>query len=177
MLDIRILPFHTDPIFLNKNLCYTLKASRSIDYFYHTFEKALDYFCQTPKHQNRHENLYYAIDDYDEIGLMKQLVETIHKSYILLIERFSNRNDYWKNVQQEDLRQHYKNTFDPVQNPIPQPILKLKEGDIMQLLKDNDDDDDDEVENTEQIEDVSRQDAEAIPNTDHIDDDGPITIS
>lgn len=175
LLDIRILLLHLDPIFVNRNLGYTLKASRSIDYFYHTLEKGLDYFCQTPKHGNN-ENLYYTINDYDEIALTKQLVEIIHKSYTLLVDRFSNTKDYWKNAQQEGLRQHYKKTFDPVQNPIPQPILKLKEGDITQLLDDNDDADDD-MDITEKIEDLSLQDTEVIPDEDYGDDGEQITTS
>jgi hypothetical protein len=148
--------FHVDPIFINKNLCYSLRATCLISYFYRTLETALNYFCQTPKHENKNENLYYTISDYDEKVLTKQLVETVHKSYNLLIEHFSNRNDYWKNVQQEDLRQHYKKTFDPVKNPIPEPILKLKENNIMQLLNDDDENGEKSEEDTENISNIDQ---------------------
>ncbi len=117
--------------------------------------------------------MYYTIGDYDEKVLIKQLVETVHKSYNLLIEYFSNKNDYWKNVQQEDLRQHYKKTFDPVKNPIPEPILKLKENNIMQLLNDDDDDD----ENGEKSEEMSQEDTENISNIDQTENNKQITIS
>lgn len=151
-------------------MCYSLKAGCLISYFYRTLETALNYFCQTPKHENKNENLYYTFEDYDESVLIKQLVETIHKSYTLLIEHFSKRNDYWKNVQQEDLRQHYKHTFDPIKNPIPKPILKLKESNITLLLNDDDDDDDDDVDDdsAEQTEEISGQDTDAVADVDQI---------
>jgi len=172
--------FPIDPIFINKNLCYSLRAGCLINYLYRTLETALNYFCQTPKHENKNENLYYKIDDYDEKVLIKQLVETIHKSYNLLIEHFSNENDYWKNIQQEDLRQHYKKTFDPVKNPIPEPILKLKVNNIMQLLNDDegdDDNDDDDDENGEKSEEMAQQDTKNIPNIDQTENNEQITTS
>ena len=120
------------------------------------------------------------IDEYDDNVLIKHLVETIHKSYNLFIDRFSNRNDYWKNVQQEDLRLHFRKTFDPVNNPVPQPILKLKENNAMLLLTDDNDDeldDNDDDDNTEKIEEISRQDTEITPDIDQIEDNKQITAS
>lgn len=180
MFDVSIGIFHVDPIFLNRNLCYSLKASSLISYFHHILETALNYFCQTPYYLDTTENFYYEVDDYDENVLVKQLVETVHKSYTLFIERFSKRNDYWKNVEQEDLRQDYKQTFDSVKNPIPKPILKLRENAAMHLFSgtdeqedadDDDDDDDDNDDSAEKHEEISRQDTDDVPDIDQTKND------
>lgn len=159
---------HLDPIYMNRNIAYSLKTGCLINYFYHTLETALYYFCQTPSSEKENENLFYTINDYDENVLRKQLVETVHKSYNLLIEHFSNRNDFWNNVKQEDLRKQYKQTFDPVKNPMPKPVLKLKENNTIELF-DNDDDDDQEEEeedDDESTEEISPENTvEQIPQS------------
>lgn len=85
----------------------------------------MNYFCQRHKNEN--------------ISL-KQIVDTVHKSYTLFTDRFPDNLPYWTNVQQEEVRQYYKQTFDKIHNPLPEPILKLNENNMPQLLPDNDDD-------------------------------------
>lgn len=129
-----------------------MRVGYSINYFYHILETALNYFCEIPKS----DQSYYAIANYDETTLRKHLVELIHKSYQLLIDYFPNRNDFWNKIKQEELRQQYKKSF----NPISEPILKLKEGHTIPLLDavgGSDDDEDVEDDDTENSEEISRE--------------------
>lgn len=144
-------------MFINRNLCYTMRGNYLVTYFEQTLATALDYFCQPPDYENLNNTT-------DENSLRKHLFGIIYKSYTLFIDRFSKKNDYWKNVKQDDLREEYKKTFDKEDNPIPEPILKLNENNTFELLNDDDDDADDE--DGEKTEEISRQDAEIISNID-----------
>ncbi|UJR11522.1 hypothetical protein I4U23_015703 [Adineta vaga] len=118
--------FCLDPTSLTRNLCYTMKANRSFQYFQHTLRMALKYFCEKQKYEN------------DEDIPSKELIRIINKSYSLLIEHFPKENNYWNQVQQEDIRQDYKRIFDKTQEPLPEPKLELNERNLLQLLPEND---------------------------------------
>ncbi|CAF1521748.1 unnamed protein product [Adineta ricciae] len=106
--------FCLDPTSLSRNLCYTMKANRSFQYFQHTLKTALNYFCQQRK-------------DVDGADIPpKELLRAIEKSYSLLIEHFPKENSYWDRVQQEDIREDYKRRFDHIEHSLHEPNDKEK---------------------------------------------------
>ena len=98
-----------------------MKASSSSNYFNRTLRKALNYFCQREKDDNISTN---------------QLVNIVNKSYTVFIERFPKNIVHQKTFQQDAIRQCYKQMFDKIQNPLPEPILKLNGNTMIQLLHD-----------------------------------------
>jgi len=121
-----------------------MKAYCSFNYFRRTLTNALNYFCQKQKHENKNEN--------DENISVQQLVDAIDKSYTLFIERLPKKIRHQNNLQQEDIRQYYKQTFDKIQNPLPEPILKLNESNTFQLSQENNNNDDDQIEDNQVVE-------------------------
>ena len=136
-----------------------MKANCMVLYFGHTLETALNYFCRIPIYEKSSNPTNHN----NENIFTQQLVQVVHKSYKLFVERFPNRNSYWNNVQQEDVRQDYKKTFDELENPIPSPKLKLNENNIKELLNDEDDDNAEE-----KIDEMSQHNSETISGIDEI---------
>jgi hypothetical protein len=125
-----------------------MKASCSFNYFQRIFKTALNYFCQRSKHENKDE----ITDDNDENISINQLIKGIDSSYTVFIDRFPKQI---RNIDQEDVRQYYKQTFDKIQNPLPEPILKLNEHNELQLLLENDDEEKNEETSSHNIETIS----------------------
>jgi hypothetical protein len=126
-----------------------MKAYCSFNYFRRTLTKALNYFCQKQKYENKNENLNAMINENDENISVQQLVDAIDKSYTLFIERFPKKILH---LQQEDIRKYYKQTFDKIQNPLPEPILKLNESNRFQSLQESNNDDNDQIEDNQVVE-------------------------
>jgi len=101
-----------------------MKVNSSFKYFQYTLKAALNYFCQTYKNETTDKDL-----------LRTQLINTLVKSYKLFIERLPRKINHIRNLQQDEIRQYYRKTFDI----IPDPILSVNVNNVLQLLQENDD--------------------------------------
>jgi hypothetical protein len=129
-----------------------MKVNLSFKYFQSTLKAALNYFCQTYKNETTDKDL-----------LRTQLINTLVKSYKLFIERLPKKINYIRNLQQDEIRQYYRKTFDI----IPDPILSVNATNVLQLLQENDEE--------ENIEKISAHDVDLA--LDIIDDDNqPIEL-
>ncbi len=133
-----------------------MQAVRSIDYFRHTLNTALNYFGRKQKKikkvkvSKENENtegddlIEVVAEDQDEIPTIEP-ANALHNSYKLFYKRLPATVARDINIRQARVRDYYKQTFDK-NNPPPQPILKLSGTNISPLFGQDHGDDVDEVE-------------------------------
>ncbi|CAF1482775.1 unnamed protein product [Rotaria magnacalcarata] len=111
--------FCADPVYMNRNLAYTMKANSSFAYFRQTFRKALNYFCQNSSKEQRNN---------------KSIITEVYQSCKSLFTALVSKRTRNANFTQHDLRQLYEQTFDNRSNPWPESKLKLRDNNILPLL-------------------------------------------
>ncbi|CAF4090235.1 unnamed protein product [Rotaria sp. Silwood2] len=108
-----------DPMDINRNLAYMMKASCSFAYLRKTLKRALNYLCQNDRKSQIANNV-----------IMKEIYRSCETFFVTLLSDLKKG----VNCTQEDLRQAYKQTFDNELNRWPEPKLQINDNNLLTLL-------------------------------------------
>ncbi|CAF3709399.1 unnamed protein product [Rotaria socialis] len=111
--------FCADPVYMNRNLAYTMKANSSFAYFRQTFRKALNYFCQNSNKEQTNNN-----------SIITEVSQSCKSFFTALVSKRTRNVKFT----QHDLRQLYEQTFDNRSNLWPEPKVKLPDNNFLPVL-------------------------------------------
>jgi hypothetical protein len=120
-----------DPTDIKRSLCQTMQSPRSSDYFRDVFNAALNYFArqQKPRKPKVDGTVSTPADeDFIEIVTDEPKHEpknSLHNSYRLFYKRLPASVAREMTIKQIRVRDHYKQTFDEKDNPLPQGVLRI----------------------------------------------------
>ncbi|CAF3332137.1 unnamed protein product [Rotaria socialis] len=120
--------FCADPMFIDRNLGYTIKSNSSFRYFRRIFEQTLIYFCQKDSTESAQNN-----------AIMKDVHRSCKSLFATILHKVPRR----ASCTQDDLRQAYKHTFDNRMEALPEPKLVPNENNLLSIMDETAEDTDD----------------------------------
>ncbi|CAM4982835.1 unnamed protein product [Rotaria socialis] len=120
--------FCADPMFIDRNLGYTIKSNSSFRYFRRIFEQTLIYFCQKDSTESAQNN-----------AIMKDVHRSCKSLFATVLHKVPRR----ASCTQDDLRQAYKHTFDNRMEALPEPKLVPNENNLLSIMDETAEDTDD----------------------------------
>ncbi|CAF3671145.1 unnamed protein product [Rotaria socialis] len=119
---------YANPMFIDRNLGYTIKSNSSFRYFRRIFEQTLIYFCQKDSTESAQNN-----------AIMKDVHRSCKSLFATILHKVPRR----ASCTQDDLRQAYKHTFDNRMEALPEPKLVPNENNLLSIMDETAEDTDD----------------------------------